>query len=330
MRRYGLILEDPAAELERATPDNFDPARYLLANPDIAAWALAGGDPREHLDLHGLAEARQQVSAEFKALIDARRRDKYARFAPFLDADRGQGGQFRFMEAIDQFPIAYGNGHFDLATYQRESAGGGLGQFDDDVAASPDKLFLEVGCGLRREVQDNCLYLEVYPSRSADLVMEPACIYPFADAAFDGIGCFAVLEHVPEPWVVAAELRRILKPSGIIYIDWPFLQPVHGYPSHYYNATRAGLEHMFADGFELLELGTRPNQTPDRTLLWLLRGWIDGLSDADVRAEMLGKTVAELLDEAKRSPFWKRVLAATPPDVRMTYACGNTLVARKL
>jgi hypothetical protein len=60
-----------------------------------------------------------------------------------------------------------------------------------------------------------------------------------------------------------------------------------------------------------------------------LLGWANGLTDDALRAEMLGKTVAELIAEEPRSPFWKRILAATPDDIRMTYAAGNTLVASR-
>lgn len=323
-------LDDPELDLEPATAAAFDAERYLLANPDIAAWAKGGGDPRFHLDAHGLAEGRKQLSAAFHAKLIARRRAKYARFAPILDPTRGAGGDFAFLDRPDAFPLGYGDGAHSLDDYDGESAHGGLGQFEDEVVAHPDRLYLDIGCGLREATQPNCLYVEVYPSRSADLVMASACTYPIADASVDGIGCFAVMEHMTEPWVAAAEFRRMLKPGGLLFVDWPFLQPVHGYPSHYYNATREGVRRMFADGFEMLDLDTRPNQTPERTLLWLLRGLVDGLTDEAVRAELRGRTIDALLAEPPRSPFWKRVLAATPPAVRETYAAGNTMVARRL
>ena len=316
-------------ELEVATVENFDAAGYLLANPDVAAWSRAPGDARLHLERHGLGEGRRQVAPRFLAEALERRAAKYARFERVLDAKAGEGGAFRFLDRQAAFPIGYGGSPHALADYATESAHGGLGQFEEEVARNPDKLYLEIGCGLRKTLQQNCLYVEVYPSRSADIVMEAACRYPIASATIDGIGCFAVLEHVTEPWLAADEFRRILKPGGLAFIDWPFLQPVHGYPSHYYNATRAGLGRMFENGFDVLDLRTRDNQTPDRALTWMLRGWLEGVSDEQVRRELMGKTVAELLNEPRRSPFWKRVLAATSDEARMTFACGNTLVCRR-
>ena len=323
------ILIYPSLELEVATAENFDAAGYLLANPDVAAWSRSKDDARLHLDRHGLTEGRQQVPPTFLKAAQERRLDKYRRFESVLDAEAGDAGVFNFLEKENAFPVGYGGCPLTLADYETESAHGGLGQFEDEVARNPEKLYLEIGCGLRQTLHQNCLYLEVYPSRSADIIVKPACHYPIASASIDGIGCFAVLEHVTEPWVVADEFRRILKPGGLAFIDWPFLQPVHGYPSHYYNATRAGLARMFESGFEVLETSTRGNQTPDRALSWILRGWLEGLNDEQVRREMMGKTVEELLAEPPRSAFWKRVLAATSDDARMTYACGNTLVAKR-
>lgn len=39
---------------------------------------------------------------------------------------------------------------------------------------------------------------------------------PFADNTFDAAHCHAVLMHVPEPGQVLAELKRVLKPGGIL------------------------------------------------------------------------------------------------------------------
>jgi SAM-dependent methyltransferase len=106
----------------------------------------------------------------------------------------------------------------------------GFKDFVDAVRDHPDRLYLDVGCGRRGRTYDNCLYLDVYPSPSADIVMEPPAAIRSRRTASTGIGCFAVLEHVTEPWTAAAEFRRMLKPGGLVFIDYPFLVPVHGYP----------------------------------------------------------------------------------------------------
>ena len=301
------------------------PARKSRCGPTRGG----GGDARAHLTDHGEREGRRLFTREFIEGRQDRDRRKHARFAPSLDPAAGAAGTFRSLAGGDTFPLAYGTGHHDISAYDSESGNPGLGEFIQALATNPDKNFLDIGCGFRPILYENCLYLDVYPSLTADIIMEPACTYPIASASMDGISCLAVLEHVEQPWVVVREIHRILKPGGIAYIDWPFLQPVHGYPSHFYNATRAGLETMFKDGFEVLTLETFSNQTPDHTATWLLREWIATLTSDAARAEFMGMSVGFLLSQPPGGPFWSRILAATPPKAVMTFACGNTLIARK-
>jgi SAM-dependent methyltransferase len=50
---------------------------------------------------------------------------------------------------------------------------------------------------------------------------------PFKDATFDAVWIQAVLEHVLDPWRVVDEIHRVLKPSGLLYADTPFMAQVH-------------------------------------------------------------------------------------------------------
>ncbi|WP_240320857.1 class I SAM-dependent methyltransferase [Sphingomonas crusticola] len=314
-------------DLELATPQNFDEEGYLLANPDVARHVAAGGNALAHFEEHGLCEGRRQaiVNRERRHI---RRRQRYDRFVHLLSATAGAGGEFNYLEQPETFPVRYGCTLYDLEEYQAESANAGFGPFIDEIRANPQKLYLDVGCGKRTRVEPNCLYLEVYRSQSADIVMEPACRYPIASESLDGIGCFAVLEHVERPWEAALEFRRMLKPGGKVFIDWPFLQPVHGFPNHYYNATREGLRQMFADGFTVEQLDTFPNQTPDHTVNWLLQDLTQSMAPA-ARERLLSMSVEALLRETPGSPFWEEVLASLSPKAIETLACGNTLIATR-
>lgn len=330
--RTGLIERTTGVPQDRvpATDGNFEDALYLAANPDVAR-RYPVGEAWRHFDRHGRAEGRTQLTPEAAGLVGSKAARKYARFADVLDAGAGAGGEFRFLGEARSFPVAYGDAPtHDLSDYDAESDNPGLSDFVDACRDHPAQRFMEVGCGRRRRRFANCLYLEVYPSEAADLLMAPACRYPIADNSLDGIGCFAVLEHTTEPWEVAREFHRMLKPGGTLYVDWPFLVPVHGYPSHYYNATREGLRRMFEAGFETVSLDTRLNQTPDHVLHWMLNGLSAALADDALRAELAAMTVAELMAEAPGGPLWARVIAALPAEAISTYAAGSTLVARKI
>lgn len=313
-----------------ATDESFEEALYLAANPDVARHVERGGDAWRHFDRHGRNEGRVQLTPAAAGLDGSRQQRKYRRFESILDPARGAGGAFRFLREPGTFPVAYGGSASSLDDYDSESANPGLTDFVVHVQHNPDKLFMDVGCGRRSRTFDNCLYLEVYPSQSADVVIEPACRYPIADGSLDGIGCFAVMEHMPEPWTAAAEFARMLKPGGMIFIDYPFMVPVHGYPSHYYNATREGLLRLFDEGFETIKIKTEANQTPDHTLHWQLNGIVGALTDDLVRNDLEAMTIRDLIAQPPGGDFWRRVVAALPERARADYAAGNTLIARKL
>ncbi|MFH1718657.1 MAG: methyltransferase domain-containing protein [Planctomycetota bacterium] len=50
---------------------------------------------------------------------------------------------------------------------------------------------------------------------------------PYPHECFDGVIIQAVLEHVVDPHRCVQEIHRILKAGGLIYVETPFLQPVH-------------------------------------------------------------------------------------------------------
>jgi SAM-dependent methyltransferase len=302
-------------ETELVTDDNLSGAAYLAANPDVAQ---AGFHPRDHFEMHGRAERRRQ-----RVGYPTDRQVKYRRFRDLLcppyDAHPGAS-----------FPIVAGETHHDLSSYADESANTPYSIWDHEVATNPDRNYLDLGCGLRRLTFDNCLYVEVYKSRSADLIVEPTCLYPIRDSALDGIGCFAVLEHTRKPWLVVSEMRRMLKPGGKVFIDWPFLQPVHGYPSHFFNATREGLASVFADaGFAVETCTTEVNQTPAYTLRWILGAMVGRLPEGPVRTAFSAMSVGELVALDEQSETWRRFLDALDPAAVSELACGNFLIGTK-
>jgi SAM-dependent methyltransferase len=304
--------------LEFATINNLFPKGYMLANEDLRR---AGVDAEAHFTAHGQFEQRKQFTKEI-IQPNGYRRLKFSRFAPLINLDS-------FSSALypTTFPITLGSKHFRFEDYQQESANGSFGPFVKEIENNPDRNFLDLGCGLRQNVYENCLYVEVYPSISADLIVPPDCTYPLKDEVLDGIGCFAVLEHTRKPWLVAAEMRRMLKPGGKLFIDWPFLQPVHGYPSHYYNSTREGLRALFVDaGFDIIESKTYPFQGPDYTISWVLGKFVRSLP-AHRQKEILSMSVDQLLAHLPQGAWWTDLLATIPDEVISEFACGNCLLA---
>jgi SAM-dependent methyltransferase len=304
---------------EQATDESLCPEGYLAANPDLQrAFGSDHAAAREHFQQYGRAERRRQFTRVFLDQREEFRRQKLDLFRPsLLDAE------------IETLPAFVGNSFADLTQYDAEPANATPGFFEFELATNPGKLYADVGAGLRDKVYVNCIYLEIYPSVTADIVTEPTCILPFVSASLDGIGCFAVLEHVKTPWILAEEFARVIKPGGKIFIDWPFLQGVHGYPSHYYNATREGLRELFAPHFDAAELYTGQWQGPDYTVHSILQSLLRSIKDRQSADKLSGMTVGELANVQPESPMWKHVIGHMDNAAISMLSCGNTLIARR-
>lgn len=69
---------------------------------------------------------------------------------------------------------------------------------------------------------------------------------PFDDNSFDACVSFEVFEHVFEPEIVLAELRRVLKPGGALVITTPFVYGEHEVPFDFARYTSYGLRHLLS------------------------------------------------------------------------------------
>jgi SAM-dependent methyltransferase len=159
-----------------------------------------------------------------------------------------------------------------------------------------DGLILDCGAGYHRLEYPNVINLEVAEYTSTDILAVNEKL-PFRDETFDAIFSFAVLEHVKDPFRSAQEIIRVLKRGGILYCVVPFLQPVHGYPNHFYNMTSQGLCNLFdRKNIEIVDYRVPVSGLPVWTLSWLLRSWANGL-DNKTRENFLTMTVRDLIGE---------------------------------
>lgn len=84
-------------------------------------------------------------------------------------------------------------------------------------------------------------------------VVGSAALLPFAARTFDGAICTEVLEHLPEPEACLAEIRRVLKPGGRVYVTTPMTWYLHYEPHDYFRFTPHGLKYLLEKhGFGVL------------------------------------------------------------------------------
>ncbi len=78
---------------------------------------------------------------------------------------------------------------------------------------------------------------------------------PLASRSVDAAIHTQVLEHVPDPGRVLAELHRVLKPGGKLYLTAPQGWPEHQQPHDYFRFTQFSLRRLLAQaGFEVRKL----------------------------------------------------------------------------
>lgn len=108
----------------------------------------------------------------------------------------------------------------------------------------PGDVALDLGCGDRRHA--TIIGMEYRWTESADFLGDCLSL-PLADDCADLVLSQAVLEHVVDPQRAVDEMRRVLRPGGLLYVEAAFMQPVHMAPHHYFNITPYGLRYLLRD-----------------------------------------------------------------------------------
>ena len=132
-----------------------------------------------------------------------------------------------------------------------------------------NKIVLNVGSG-NSLISENVYNVDIFSYDNVDIVCDIENL-PFKDNSIDIIFNIAVLEHVPNPKKVIDEIYRVLKPNGIIYTTFPFMQGFHASPYDFTRITEEGMKILHKD-FEQIEL--KPFGGPTSGMLWIFQEWI--------------------------------------------------------
>jgi SAM-dependent methyltransferase len=273
---------------ETATNDNFSEVLYGMANPDI----FDGQSDHEqvahdHFVKYGMHEGRLQIRPASIGEIDAIRQEK-------LERVRGRLGVYE--SAILGVPVKVGTVADNRLPMDVTLS---IQDYDPDLAelvdGRPNEMFLDLGAGLTQSYRANVVYADIALCPTTDVLCFGQRL-PFDDATFDGAVCGSVLEHVREPWLAVHELIRVVRPGGTMIIDWPFLQPVHGYPDHYFNATAHGAASLFEEHCANVAVSVPEFLHPIFALRWMVWEWSRGLSDQD-RDVFRTVKIGDLLDQ---------------------------------
>ncbi|MDP0561672.1 MAG: class I SAM-dependent methyltransferase [Candidatus Endonucleobacter sp. (ex Gigantidas childressi)] len=132
-----------------------------------------------------------------------------------------------------------------------------------------NKFCFNIGSG-NSKIAD-CVYnVDIFAYDNVDVVCDISNL-PFKDNSIDVILNMAVLEHVPHAKKVIDEIYRVLKPDGIIYTAFPFIQGFHASPYDFTRVTEEGIK-VLHDEFEQIEV--KPFSGPTSGMLWIFQEWI--------------------------------------------------------
>jgi len=132
-----------------------------------------------------------------------------------------------------------------------------------------NKICLNIGSG-NSKISDDIYNVDIFAYDNVDVVCDISNL-PFKDNSIDIILNIAVLEHVPIPKKVIDEIYRVLKPDGIVYTAFPFIQGFHASPYDFTRVTEEGIK-VLHDGFEQIEV--KPFSGPTSGMLWIFQEWV--------------------------------------------------------
>jgi len=139
------------------------------------------------------------------------------------------------------------------------------GFYDRNLPIHAKGRLLDLGCGkvplfaaYSKLVTDNiCVDWEnsLHPNAYLDFECDITASLPFKDGEFDTIILSDVLEHIPQPERLMADMARMLSANGKLILNVPFFYWIHERPHDYYRYTEFALR-RFVDGagLKLLQL----------------------------------------------------------------------------
>ncbi|MBE9562809.1 MAG: class I SAM-dependent methyltransferase [Proteobacteria bacterium] len=126
-------------------------------------------------------------------------------------------------------------------------------QYNNQISTQVTGTVLDIGCAdqyIKAYVKNhNYIGLDYYQTAKNWYGTQPniygdAQTLPFANNSMDTILLLDVLEHLPHPENCINEIYRVLKPTGILILQVPFIYPIHDAPLDFHRWTQYGLKQL--------------------------------------------------------------------------------------
>jgi SAM-dependent methyltransferase len=165
--------------------------------------------------------------------------------------------------------------------------------------------------------------VDIAPGDGVDLVADAHDLHMVETGSVDLVVTVSVLEHVRYPHRVVAEIFRILKPGGIVYVNVPFVFPFHADPDDFWRFSYKGIV-ILCEQFERIDSGF--NRGPASTMHHLLVHFLAMLFSFNSRT-LYGIN----LDLFRWLLFWVKYLDSFLAKYQMAYVihAGSYFIGRK-
>jgi SAM-dependent methyltransferase len=121
--------------------------------------------------------------------------------------------------------------------------------------------------GTYRELFPSCQYIgvDLQAGRGVDVVANNAYRYPVASRRADLVISGQAFEHIEFFWLAWLEMRRIVKPGGLIFLLAPSRGPEHRYPVDCWRFYPDGLRALAKwGGVDAVEVSTDWDAAPEQ------------------------------------------------------------------
>lgn len=116
----------------------------------------------------------------------------------------------------------------------------------------PGEFGLDLGGGGRR-LDPRLVNLDLADLPQVD-ILAPAAPLPFRDATLGLVVAQEVLEHLADPHAALAEIFRVLRPGGLLYLQTPWMLGWHSGPQDFWRFSREGMAQLLEERFAVAQV----------------------------------------------------------------------------
>lgn len=170
---------------------------------------------------------------------------------------------FRIKEELRKYPKVFFFFYYTAAIFTGVTARQAIAHIPKGAR------IINIGSGIK-VIREGVINVDLVQHPNVSVVADVHQL-PFETGSVDAVIAEMLLEHLERPEVAVAEMHRVLKQDGLLYITVPFMLGFHSSPGDYQRWTTAGLRKLLS-GFEEKRLGVAMG--PTNSLTYALREWL--------------------------------------------------------